>query len=52
MSRDLEQSFGLPKATEWVRWVLDNFLHIHKDLRVSGWHLAYLRFQQLMALPN
>ena len=25
MRRDLEQSFGLPKATEWVRWILDNF---------------------------
>lgn len=52
MSRDLEQSFRFPKAIEWVKWILDNFLHTHKDLRASGWLVSYLRFQQLMALPD
>lgn len=32
MSRNLEQRFGFLKATEWVSWVVDSFLHTSKDL--------------------
>lgn len=48
----LGAKLGVSKGHRMGEVVLDNFLHTHKDLRVSGWHLAYLRFQQLMALPN